>query len=197
MVDTGSQPVISPEPGKPAPAPAPPTTQWWPYILGAVLIALGLLAFVQAYRGGGNNPLLFGILLLTAGISEGVHAIFDRSWTEFVSELTPSLLFVIGGIVILADPLTGSFMLTLLISAALVTGTAFRISSAFRERPLRGWQMLVVAAVVSVLVWLLLLLTWPASGGWVLGTIAGIVLGWTGIEWIRRGYRARTARELL
>lgn len=182
-------------PAPTSPPPAPAAQPWWPIVLGVFLILLGIYALMQAYRGQGNNPQLFGILLLVAGASEGIHAMFDRSWSNFMTELAPALLFVISGIVILLDPMAGSFMLTLLIAAAVATGAVVRIASSLSRSPLNGWTLVLLAGGVSLALSLLLLVTWPASGGWVLGTVAGGTLLWTGFEWIRDSFVASRRRN--
>jgi uncharacterized membrane protein HdeD (DUF308 family) len=45
--------------------------------------------------------------------------------------------------------------------------------------------------------WLFLVWTWPRSGIWVLGSVAGFGLIVTGWSWIRRGFEARAANEEL
>jgi uncharacterized membrane protein HdeD (DUF308 family) len=184
MADTGDPSPASIPPG----AAGPGERARWPFVVGGVFILLGLLAFFEAYRTGAANPLLFGVLLIMAGISEGFHATLDRGWQEFVGELPAALLFVTSGIIVTAYPAAGSLLVTLLILAAPLTGIVFRLLNSILARPLVGWQMLLTAGVVTVVL-LLCLLTWPRLWEWVLGTVVGCALIWTGYEWIRRGRR--------
>ncbi|MHB2169416.1 HdeD family acid-resistance protein [Alsobacter sp. R-9] len=191
-----SEPIQSSLP--PEPATPPPATNWqWPLGLGALLIVLAATCFYKVLFGGSDNPILIGLFMIVGGVAEGLLAVFGRAWREFVSDLAPALLYVIVGVVIVAEPLTGSFWLTLVLTAAFVTGAVFRIAAWFRDRPLHGWSMLGVAAAVSALVWLVLVWTWPRSGIWVLGSVAGVGLAVTGWWWIRRGLDARAAHEEL
>jgi uncharacterized membrane protein HdeD (DUF308 family) len=172
-----------------------PRTWYWPFGLGAVLIALAAVCFYRSYFNVVDNPMLIGLFMLVGGIAEGILAIFGRAWTEFVRDLAPALLYVIVGMVVIAEPLTGSFWLTLVLAAALITGAVYRGAAWFRDRPLHGWTMLAVAAAVTACVWLILVWTWPRSGIWVLGTVAGVGLVVTGWSWIQRGLVARRAHE--
>ncbi len=175
------------------PAAAAPASATWPFVTGAMLMALGLLCAWRVFVGPGENPFLIGILLVIGGLSEGLHAILDRSWRQFVTELAPALLFVIAGLMVVTDPQTGSFALTLIVAAALVTGAVYRLVSAFRGQPLGSFATLGVAAGVAVAAWLVLLWTWPRSGFIVLGSVAAGVLLFTGAAWIRLGLAQREA----
>ena len=82
-------------------------------------------------------------------------------------------------------------MATLLLAAALVLTSLFRLASAWRGQALGGWQSWAVAGAVSVALWLWLLWTWPRSGVWVLGTVVGLDLLASGIAWLQRAWAAR------
>ncbi len=180
----------------PAPPPAPRRSDWiWPMGLGGLLLVLAFTCFYKVLFGGSDNPILIGLFMIVGGLAEGILAVFGRAWREFVNDLAPALLYVIVGVVIVAEPLTGSFWLTLVLTAAFVTGVLFRAMAWFRDRPLHGLSMLAVAAATSLVVWLFLVWTWPRSGIWVLGTVAGVGLVITGWSWIRRGLDARAANE--
>ena len=167
----------------------------WPIGLGAGLIVLGLICVYRVFLIPSDNVLLIGVLMLVAGVAEGLQAVFGRQWNDFVSELAPALLYVVVGVMILASPLSGTFVLTLIMAAAFITGVVYRIASSWREERMTGWHMLIVASVVSLLVWLVLLWTWPASARWVLGSVAAAGLFLTGYNWVKRGLAAREAHE--
>ena len=169
----------------------------WPFGLGAVLVGLGILCFYRVFFGNDPNQMIVGVFMLVGGAAEGLHAIFGRAWRDFIADLAPALLYVLSGMIIVSSPLTGSFVLTLVLAAAVVTGVVYRLVASWRERPLSGWQTLGAAVIISSLVWLFLLWTWPTSGLWVLGSVAGIGLVVTGISWVRRGLEARRLHEVL
>lgn len=185
------------DPGADAASSARRGTAAWPYGVGIVLLILAGTCFYKIYFSSLENQMLIGVFMLVGGLAEGIHAIFGRVWRDFITDLAPALLYVLSGMIILADPLTGSFALTLILSAALVTGAVYRLVASWRDRPLTGWQTLAAAVVITVVAWLVLLWTWPRSGLWVLGTVAGIGLVVTGLSWIQRGWNAREAHEVL
>ncbi|MCP8938966.1 DUF308 domain-containing protein [Alsobacter sp. SYSU M60028] len=170
---------------------------WWPMGLGATLIVLALVCVWRAFLSPADNMVLIGVLMLVAGGAEGLHAVFGREWRDFVTDLAPGLLYVLVGGTILASPLSGAFVLTLVMAAAFVTGVVWRIAVSLRDERPGGWTMLAVAAVVTLVVWGLLVWAWPASARWVLGAVAAAGLLVAGIGWIRRGMAARAEHETL
>lgn len=170
---------------------------YWPLGLGAVLFALGVMCFYRVYFGTDLNQMLIGVFMLIGGAAEGLHAIFGRAWRDFITDLAPALLYVLSGLIIVSSPITGTFVLTLVLTAALATGAVYRLVASWRERPLSAWQTLAAAFVVSVAVWLFLLWTWPTSGLWVLGSVAGVGLFVTAYSWVQRGLEARRLHEVL
>lgn len=188
------------EPLVPPLPPTPPVREekaWWPLGLGFILIALGASAFYKIWMGADQNPFVIGIFMLIGGIAQGLYAVFGRQWRNFLAEMAPAILYILGGGIIIADPLTGSFMLTLLLATLLVIGAVYRIALSFREGLVKGWQIAAAALGISALLWLWLLWAWPKSGLWVLGSIVGVELIASGIAWIQRGIGERkTGREV-
>lgn len=169
-----------------------PAGSWqWPLAIGLVLIALAVAAFFKVLNAQDQDQMLIGILMIVAGLAQGAHAVVNMRWSNFISDFAPSILFLLGGVIVISEPLTGSFVLTLLLAAALVLTSLFRVASAWRGDALGGWRLLAIAAAVSVALWLWLLWTWPRSGIWVLGAIVGVELLASGVAWLQRAWAAR------
>ena len=163
----------------------------WQAGLGALLVVLGLMCFWKVWSGSIDNQIIIGVFMLIGGIAEGIHAVFSRAWKGFASDLAPALIYVLSGGIIIGSPITGYFLLTLVVAAALITGAIYRVATLWMSRQMRGWHLLVVAIAVTLLVWLVMLWSWPTPGLFVLGTIAGVGLLVTGFSWFRRGWTLR------
>jgi uncharacterized membrane protein HdeD (DUF308 family) len=61
----------------------------------------------------------------------------------------------------------------------------------FRFRPNANWGWIVAAGVVAVILGLMILAQWPFSSVWVLGTLAGISLIFSGWSYIMIAMAAR------
>src|SRR5438445_339617 len=118
-------------------------------VLGAALIVLGVVALGSVGIATITSVLVFGWILVVAGILETIHAWRVRGWSGFTRHLLGGVLsFVVGGLII-ANPAAGTLSLTLLMAAFFIVGGVFRIATALSFRfPGRGWA-LALGAVLS------------------------------------------------
>ena len=154
---------------------------------GAALVVIGALCLWRVVADAHSNHLLTGVLLVLAGFAEGAYAVAGDTWGTFAGKLVPAFLFLLCGMIVLADPLSGSFILSIAIVAFVVTGASYRILSAWRLERTGAIRLLAAAALVALAIIGLLLWWWPVSGTWVLGTVAGLGLIAAGGSWLRLG----------
>ncbi|MFO1148111.1 MAG: hypothetical protein U1E62_07010 [Alsobacter sp.] len=166
----------------------------WTVAVGAGLVGLGLACFWRLLAGSGDNHILTGVLLIVAGLAEGLHAIFRRSMAGIAAELGPSMLFLLGGIVIVADPLAGSFGLSVALVLLVACGAAMRFLAGANLRQLSARRVLIATAIVAAFVVLVMVLTWPKSGVVVLDSVAAAGLILAGVSWIVTAF-ARVSRR--
>jgi uncharacterized membrane protein HdeD (DUF308 family) len=184
-------PTPFPEPVPGAPGPAARGGWHWPLGIGLVLLLLGIACFYKVLAGSDQDHMFVGVMMIAAGLAQAAHAATGLRFSNFTRDIAPALLFLFGGVIVISDPLTGSFVLTLLLAAALVLTMLFRIVNSFREEALGGWQIIALAGAISVALWIWLLWTWPRSGLWVLGTVVGLELLASGLAWLQTAWKAR------
>jgi uncharacterized membrane protein HdeD (DUF308 family) len=165
----------------------------WPLGIGLVLLLLGVACFYKVLNGSDQDHMFVGVMMIAAGLAQAAHAASGLRWSNFTRDIAPALLFLFGGVIVISDPLTGSFVLTLLLAAALVLTMVFRIVNSMREEALGGWQVIALAGAISAGLWIWLLWTWPRSGLWVLGTVVGLELLASGLAWLQSAWKARGA----
>ena len=162
----------------------------WFIALGVVLIGLGVIALGAAGFVTLASVLLFGWLLVIAGIMQGVHAVRVRRWGGFTRHLLGGVLSLVVGLLIVANPAAGALSLTLLLAAFFLVGGIFRIVAALSfQFPGRGWAVL--GGLVTLLLGIMIWREWPGSGVWVLGTFVGIDLIFDGWSLVMTGMAAR------
>ena len=128
--------------------------------------------------------------MILAGGAEIAMGLKARTWGWLAIWILVGLLYIVAGAFALAQPLVAAAAYTLLIGAALlITGVA-RIVAAFRL-PTGNKAMIGLAGGVTVVLGLMILLSWPASGLFVLGTFLGIDLLFYGLSWITFGMRLK------
>jgi uncharacterized membrane protein HdeD (DUF308 family) len=77
------------------------------------------------------------------------------------------------------------------VAAALIIGGILRIVMGIKHRHMAGWIMMLVSGVISLLVGLMLYLTLPWSGLWVVGTLIAVELVVHGVSWLQFGLTLR------
>lgn len=85
---------------------------------------------------------------------------------------SPWLLLLVAGL----EALTLLPGTMLLVQAGLATATAFQI------RPLEGWGWFLFDAVTTLFRGILILVKWPSSSVWVIGTLVGVAVLMGGIS---------------
>ncbi len=169
-----------------------PRTGWgWFVALGVVQLILGIVAWFDVIAFTIAGVIFIGALLLVAGVFQMIHAFMDREWGSFALHLLVGLLYVIGGFLLMDEPVQGSIIITILVSAALIIGGILRIVIGFQHRHMPGWGLLIAGGVVSLIVGVMLYLMLPWSGLWVVGTLIAVELIVHGVSWIQFGLALR------
>jgi uncharacterized membrane protein HdeD (DUF308 family) len=169
-----------------------PRTGWgWFVALGIAQLILGIIAWFDVIAFTIAGVIFIGALLLVAGLFQAMHAFMDREWGAFALHLLVGILYVVGGFLLMAEPLEGSVVITILVAAALIIGGVLRIVMGVQHRHMPGWWLLLVGGVISLLVGLMLYLMLPWSGLWVVGTLIAIELIVHGVSWLQFGLTLR------
>jgi len=166
----------------------------WFIALGAVLIALGIIAWLDVVAVTAASVLVIGATLLVGGVFQIIHAFMTKEWRGFISGLLLGVLYVISGLLIVNEPLQGAVVLTLLLAAAVIVGGIVRVVLAVSHRDIGAWVLLLISGLVSVAVGCLIYANLPWSGLWILGTLIAIELVVQGAGWLYFGFALRFAR---
>jgi uncharacterized membrane protein HdeD (DUF308 family) len=169
-----------------------PRTRWgWFVALGIAQLVLGIIAWFDVIAFTIAGVIFIGALLVVAGVFQVVHAFMDREWGGFALHLLVGVLYVVGGFLLMDDPLPGAVVVTILVAAALIVGGILRIVIGVRHRHMPGWGLMLVGGVISLVVGVMLYLMLPWSGLWVVGTLIAIELIMHGVSWIQFGLTLR------
>jgi uncharacterized membrane protein HdeD (DUF308 family) len=168
-----------------------PRTGWgWFVALGIAQLVIGVIAWFEVVAFTLAGVIFIGAMLLVAGILQIVHAFMDREWRSFLFHLLAGVLYVIGGFLMIMDPLEGAVVITALVCAALIVGGIFRIVMAVQHRDKPGWVLMLVSGIVGVVVGIMLWVM-PWSWLWVIGTLIAIELIVQGVCWLQFGLGLR------
>jgi uncharacterized membrane protein HdeD (DUF308 family) len=166
----------------------------WFVALGVILLVLGFFAFIDTVAVTLVSVVFIGAVLVVGGGFQVAHAFANRDWASFLMGLVCGALYVIGGFLIMAEPLQGSLAITLFLAAALIVGGVLRIVVASAHREVRGWWLLLLGGLIGIAVALAILFSLPWSSLWLLGTLIAIELVVQGVAWLRVGFALRDMR---
>lgn len=149
--------------------------------LGLALIVLGTLAIYSVVYATFASVIFFGWLLIFAGFIQFGHSLYARYWSGFWLQFIIGLCAVAAGALILFDPLAGMISLTLLLSLWFIIQGVIRIWLSLTKR-FEHWIWILASGIISLLLGILILMQWPASGLYIIGLFVGIDLifnGWS------------------
>ena len=159
---------------------------------GVAMIVIGVLATLAPLASGIVFDLLFGALMIGAGIVELVDAFRAAKWQRGVLEGLAGVLTLAAGFLTVVHPVVGLVALTVVFIGYLIFVGAFRLVMAF-QLPIgaggKFWTFL--SGVVALLLAALAIAQMPITSIWLIGTCIGMSLIFGGVARISlaRGFR--------
>jgi uncharacterized membrane protein HdeD (DUF308 family) len=150
---------------------------------GAIMLLLGILAFVAPVAATLAADIFVGWLFLISGVV-GLVAVFSaKDIPAFLWSLITAALSVTAGVLLIWRPVEGALTLTLLLGALFMTEGIFQIVASLAYRHVAGgsWGWMLVSGLADLVLVALILLGWPMTAAWTLGLLVAINLvtsGW-------------------
>ncbi len=178
-------------------AAASPRSGWF-MALGILFILLGVLAWLDVVAATLASTMVIGLMLIVAGVVQVAHALAHRGVTASAAVISGliGVLYVLGGGAIIAEPVAGSVLLTAILAFCLVFAGLARMAWAAGHRRLRSWWGLLFSGLVALAVGVLIYLSLPWSGLWLLGTLVAIELVVGGVSALMLGVSLRRSAAL-
>jgi uncharacterized membrane protein HdeD (DUF308 family) len=156
------------------------TAATWSTALSVLMIIAGVLAIALPLIAGVALTLVIGWMLIFSGALHLVYAWQGGHASAVVWEILLGLAYGIIGVYVLANPVAGLASLTVAVAIYLfVEGVLeFVLSFQLRSLPGRGWLLL--DGVITLVLAVMIVSTWPSSAAWVIGTLVGISMFFSG-----------------
>jgi uncharacterized membrane protein HdeD (DUF308 family) len=156
----------------------------WLFILGILLIVLGVVAFTSVGLATLASILVFGWLLIIGGVAQVAEAVRSRDWKgSSIGYTLLGILYFIAGVFTIRNPVAGAVGATLAIALLYFAAGVFRTFFAASVRlPNWGWRL--ATGLIDVFLASIIIASWPGSSIWVLGTLVAVDLvcaGWADI----------------
>lgn len=159
----------------------------WFVALGAVLIALGVLALGNLIASTIATVYYVGIIMVLGALAGIVQAFQVRNWSGFLWWLFGSFIYLAAGIVTFRNPLLAASVLTLVLAFSLLASGSMRIWTSLQMKPLWGWGWIAFSGALSLLAGIVFLMGWPINTLWLLGMMLAVDLTFQGIATIAFG----------
>jgi uncharacterized membrane protein HdeD (DUF308 family) len=149
--------------------------------LGIIQLLLGTFCILLPFVAGSIVIILSGILLLLSGITEIGHTARSHGFGVGAAAYSGGVLSIPAAILIILWPWIGLSFLALAVAVYLFVDATQRIVVAAKMHPGRGWTWMLLTGVLAVLLGVAILVDWPLSGDWAVGTLLGVFIlsrGW-------------------
>ncbi len=157
----------------------------WMLALGLLMILAGAVGLYLAVAVTLMTVLLYGGMIMAGGFLSLAHSFQakEEKWQGRLMQVLLALLYIGAGVIIFINPTAASAALTLVLGAMFLTIGVVRLANGFKCRS-NGWKWLlpVVTGLVDVLFAVIIAVSWPISGLWVIGLFVSIELmmyGWS------------------
>ena len=154
----------------------------WSIVWGILLLLCGLLAIVMPLASSIGLVILLGWLIVFAAVWHLIFAFQTRGVGNILWQVLLAIVYGIAGFYMLSHPLLGLLTLTLVLAIFLLFEGVLEIILYFniRKSPNAGWVLFdgIITLILGLLIWA----HWPSTSVWVIGTLVGISLIFSGIS---------------
>ena len=147
----------------------------WFLAFGILLTVLGAVCVVKSQTATSFSILALGWVLAISGVLWLVNSVWAFSWDGFFLYLLNAIIRGVTGYLLIRHPDAGAAGVTMLLASLFIVGGLFRgVGAGVIQFPRWGWT--VFAGLVSVVLGVYLLATWPTARTYFIGLAIGIDL---------------------
>ena len=154
----------------------------WSIALSVLLIIAGFFAVCVPALSGVAITLIFGWLMVISGITHFIFAFKTHTTGVIVWEILIGIIYLITGFYLILHPVAALFALTLILACYLFFEAIFEFVQYFQIRPRHGAGWLIVDGIITLILAIMSWRSWPASSVWVIGTLVGISMIFSGFS---------------
>ena|SRR5579862_602643 len=172
---------------------SPDLSSGWSLALGVLLVIAGVLALLFPIVAAVTAALYVGWFAIFAGVIAVSVAIKTRRDAHFGWRLAVGIVYVLLGVMLIANPIAGAASLALLVGALMACSGVVEIMLALRFKPRRGWGWLLANGIVSIVLAGLIVVGWPLASLVLIGYFVGFQIIMCGVARIALSLGARKA----
>jgi uncharacterized membrane protein HdeD (DUF308 family) len=154
----------------------------WSIALSILLIIAGLFAICIPSISGIAITLFFGWAMILSGITHFIFAFKTHTTGGRIWEVLVGAVYLVTGFVLLMHPLDSLLVLTLVLAYYLFFEAIVEFIQFFQLRPRHGAVWLLIDGIITLILAIMIWRAWPASSIWVIGTLVGISMIFSGFS---------------
>jgi len=163
----------------------------WSIVLSLLMIVAGILAIIMPSASGIAVTIVVGWLLVFSSCAHLAYGWHNRNGGMLLWGILLGILYIASGGYILLHPLAGLASLTIVLAAYLLLEAIVEFVLSFRLRTLSGSGWLLFDGIITLALAILIWWTWPSSTLWVIGTLVGVSILFSGIARLMISLAAR------
>jgi uncharacterized membrane protein HdeD (DUF308 family) len=153
----------------------------WSIAISLLMILAGLLAIGLPLAAGIAVNIVVAWMLIISGVAHLVFGWHIRAMGGAIWQALLGVLYAGIGVYLLLRPVAGLVTLTLALAIYLFVEGLLELILSFQIHPRQGWGWLLFDGVVTLILAVMIWRTWPASTEWVVGTLVGISMIFSGM----------------
>ena len=157
-----------------------------------LMIVAGILAIASPLAAGVAVNVLVAWLLVFSGCVHLAFAWHTRSTGGFLWELLLGIVYMFAGGYLLIHPLAGLASLTIALAIYLLLEAILEFVLGFTLRPLPGSGLLLFDGIITLVLAVMIWRTWPSNTAWVIGTLVGVSMLFSGTSRLMISMAARS-----
>ena len=165
----------------------------WSIALSVLLILAGLFAICIPAVSGVAITLIFGWLMILSGVTHFIFAFKTHTTGGLLWELLIGIIYLITGVYLILHPVAALFALTLILACYLFFEAIVEFIQYFQLRPRHGTGWILVDGIITLILAIMIWGSWPASSVWVIGTLVGISMLFSGFSRLMLSLAAKRA----
>jgi uncharacterized membrane protein HdeD (DUF308 family) len=164
----------------------------WSIAISLLMILAGILAIGLPVAAGIAINIVVAWLLVFCGVAHLVFGWHVRAIGGVLWQVLLGALYIGIGAYLLMHPVAGLVTLTLALAIYLFAEGLLELILSFQVRPRQGWGWLLLDGIVTLILAIMIWRTWPASTEWVIGTLVGISMIFSGATRLMLSLAARS-----
>jgi uncharacterized membrane protein HdeD (DUF308 family) len=154
----------------------------WSIALSILLIVAGLFAILIPSLSGIAITLFFGWVMIFSGITHFIFAFKTHTTGGVIWEILVGAVYLFTGVYLVLHPLDALIALTLILAIYLFFESIVEFIQFFQLRSHHGAIWILIDGIVTLILAIMIWRSWPASTIWVVGTLVGISMIFSGFS---------------